>query len=89
MRDLDHYRPMMPMIEDTCEYRYIGSDFINVKNYDAREILTIAPEGISYLTARVFQTLPTYYGLFTYNKFGIFSMTRTHPTMISSWHSTC
>ena len=54
MRDLDHYRPMMPMIEDTCEYRYIGSDFIDVKNYDAREILTIAPEGISYLTAQGF-----------------------------------
>ncbi len=54
MRDLDYYRPMMPMIEDTCEYRYIGSDFIDVKNYDAREILTIAPEGISYLTAQGF-----------------------------------
>ena len=54
MRDLDYYRPMMPIIEDTCEYRYIGSDFIDVKNYDAREILTIAPEGISYLTAQGF-----------------------------------
>lgn len=54
MRDLDYYRPMMPMIEDTCEYRYIGSDFIDVKSYDAREILTIAPEGISYLTAQGF-----------------------------------
>jgi len=54
MRDLDYYRPMMPMIEDTCEYRYIGSDFIDVKNYDSREILTIAPEGISYLTAQGF-----------------------------------
>ena len=54
MKDLDYYRPMMPMIEDTCEYRYIGSDFIDVKNYDAREILTIAPEGISYLTAQGF-----------------------------------
>ena len=54
MRDLDYYHPMMPMIEDTCEYRYIGSDFIDVKNYDAREILTIAPEGISYLTAQGF-----------------------------------
>ena len=39
---------MMP-IEDTCEYRYIGRDFIDVKNYEDREILTIAPEGISYL----------------------------------------
>ena len=54
MRDLDYYRPMMPIIEDTCEYRYIGSDFIDVKNYDAREILTIAPEGISYLAAQGF-----------------------------------
>ena len=54
MRDLDYYRPMMPMIEDTCEYRHIGSDFIDVKNYDSREILTIAPEGISYLTAQGF-----------------------------------
>tara|TARA_B100000700_G_scaffold44562_1_gene46263 strand:+ start:447 stop:2066 length:1620 start_codon:yes stop_codon:yes gene_type:complete len=54
MKDLDYYRPMMPIIEDTCEYRYIGSDFIDVKNYDAREILTIAPEGISYLTAQGF-----------------------------------
>ena len=54
MRDLDYYRPMMPIIEDTCEYRYIGSDFIDVKSYDAREILTIAPEGISYLTAQGF-----------------------------------
>ena len=54
MRDLDYYRPMMPMIEDTCEYRYIGSDFIDVKNYDSREILTVAPEGISYLTAQGF-----------------------------------
>ena len=54
MRDLDYYRPMMPIIEDTCEYRHIGSDFIDVKNYDAREILTIAPEGISYLTAQGF-----------------------------------
>ena len=54
MRDLDYYRPMMPMIEDTCEYRHIGSDFIDVKSYDAREILTIAPEGISYLTAQGF-----------------------------------
>ncbi len=54
MRDLDYYRPMMPMIEDTCEYRYIGSDFIDVKNYDSREILTVASEGISYLTAQGF-----------------------------------
>ena len=54
MRDLDYYRPMMPMIEDTCEYRYIGSDFIDVKNYNSREILTIASEGISYLTAQGF-----------------------------------
>ena len=54
MRDLDYYRPMMPMIEDTCEYRHIGRDFIDVKNYDDREILTIAPEGISYLAAQGF-----------------------------------
>ena len=54
MRDLDYYRPMMPIIEDTCEYRHIGSDFIDVKNYDSRGILTIAPEGISYLTAQGF-----------------------------------
>ena len=54
MRDLDYYRPMMPIIEDTCEYRYIGSDFIDVKNYNSREILTIASEGISYLTAQGF-----------------------------------
>ena len=48
MRDLDYYRPMMPMIEDTCEYRHIGGDFIDVKNLGP--LVTVAGTTFAYFS---------------------------------------
>ena len=48
------FRPMMPHLEDTTEYRHITSDFVEIIAFDGREILKIDPEGISQLAAEGF-----------------------------------
>ena len=51
------YQEMFPLGEDTTEYRLLTKDFISVKSFEGKEILTIAPEGLTLLAEEAFRDI--------------------------------
>jgi fumarate hydratase class I len=49
-----NYFPMIPPTKDTTKYRLLTTDFIEMREFDGREILMVDPEGIAMLTAQGF-----------------------------------
>jgi fumarate hydratase, class I len=50
----NNYFPMVPSFEDTTKYRLLTTDYVETVEFEGREILKIAPEGIAMLTAQGF-----------------------------------
>ncbi len=46
---------MFPLGEDTTEYRLLTTDHVAVKAFDGKEILTVAPEGLTLLATEAFK----------------------------------
>jgi fumarate hydratase, class I len=50
----NNYFPMVPSFDDTTKYRLLTTDYVETVEFEGREILKIAPEGIAMLTAQGF-----------------------------------
>jgi len=49
------YQEMFPKGEDATEYRLLTKDHVSTASSAAREVLTIDPEGLAYLTEQAFR----------------------------------
>lgn len=49
-----NFHPLIPLFDDTTEYRHVSSDYVETVLVGEREVLKIDPEGIARLTAEGF-----------------------------------
>jgi fumarate hydratase class I len=49
------YRPLLPAIEDTTEYRRLAGDFVALRDFEGAPLLRIAPEALTLLAAEAFR----------------------------------
>ena len=48
------YSPMFPLMKDSTEYEFLGSEFIKTENIGGRTLLCLKPEALSYITEQAF-----------------------------------
>jgi fumarate hydratase class I len=49
------YREIFPLAEDTTDYRFLAKEHVSVTSFDGKKILTVAAEGLTYLTEQAFR----------------------------------
>jgi len=49
------YQEMLPFGEDTTEYRMVTKDYVSVKTFDGKDIVTIEPEGLTFIAEQAFK----------------------------------
>lgn len=49
------YQEMYPQEEDLTEYHLLTKDYITLKSFEGKEIIMIAPEGLTYLAEHAFK----------------------------------
>lgn len=49
------YQEMFPLGEDTTEYRLLTKDHVAVKSFEGKDILSVAPEGLTLLAEQAFK----------------------------------
>jgi fumarate hydratase class I len=52
-----HYQPMLPLGPDTTAYRHLTDAFVEVAEFEGREILKVAPEGLTALSRQAFHDI--------------------------------
>ena len=55
------FETMFPLGEDTTEYRLISADHVAVSSFNGREMLTVAPEGLTLLAEAAFRDVSHLY----------------------------
>jgi len=49
------YQEMLPFGEDTTEYRMVTKDYVSIKTFDGKDIVTIEPEGLAFIAEQAFK----------------------------------
>jgi len=49
------YQEIFPLSEDKTEYRLLTKDHVSVKSFDGKDILTVAPQGLTLLAEQAFK----------------------------------
>ncbi len=55
------YSPMFPLMKDSTEYEFLGSEFIKTENIGGRTLLCLKPEALSYITEQAFFRISHFY----------------------------
>ncbi|OQY55207.1 MAG: fumarate hydratase [Desulfobacteraceae bacterium 4572_88] len=51
------YQEMFPLGEDTTEYRLLTNDHVSVTSFESKEVLKVAPEGLTLLAEQAFKDI--------------------------------
>ena len=76
------FHPLIPVFDDTTEYRHVSSDFVETVFVGDREVLKIDSEGIACLTAEGFSDTSHLLRTSHLKQLEIYSMIQRLPKMI-------
>ncbi len=55
------YKPMFPLGKDTAEYKRVSREYVNLKEFGGKEILTIEPQALTLLAKTAFKEVAHLY----------------------------
>ncbi|MBI9088567.1 MAG: fumarate hydratase [Desulfobacterium sp.] len=55
------YKPMFPLGKDTTEYKQVSRDYVNLKEFGGKEVLTIEPQALTLLAKAAFKEVAHLY----------------------------
>ncbi len=56
-----NYKPMFPLGEDTTEYKLVSREYVNVKAFGGKDVLTVEPQALTLLANTAFKEVAHLY----------------------------
>ncbi len=56
-----NYKPMFPLGADTTEYKLVSREYVNIKEFNGKELLTVEPQALTLLAKTAFKEVAHLY----------------------------